>query len=112
MATQPKPTEQPVERELVRPPVPGGTGEVESLGRFIDNLMGDARMSRAVDHEISRWVAEVNSKPSEKPQDSRKPLPDPAPARPPEPVPGGTGQEGRGGRPGESRSVRPDRPMQ
>jgi len=39
------------EAKLPRP-VPGGTEHIESLGHFIDNLMGDARMRKAVDREL------------------------------------------------------------
>lgn len=99
MATDPKPGDRRQKHELIRPPVRGGTGEVESLGKFIDNLMGDARISRNVGREISSWVAETNSNRPETPRDAPRPLPDPPPAEAPEPVPGGTGFEKRERRP-------------
>ena len=41
------------EAKLPRP-VPGGTDHLESLGRFIDNLMGDARMRRLPSENLNR----------------------------------------------------------
>jgi hypothetical protein len=39
------------------PPVPDGTMYLESLGRFLDNLLGDARMRRATARELETlWL--------------------------------------------------------
>lgn len=72
----------------IPPPVPGGTGEVESLGRWIDNLLGDARIGRRVEAKLRPHYLREDE------------LPDDPPAEePPPPVPDGTGTSTRGGRP-------------
>lgn len=85
VATQPK-VEQYEDQEMIRPPVPGGTGYVDSLGSFIDNLMGDRRISKKVDREIREQIVEMNSRPPEGAHSTPSPLPDPPPARPPSPI--------------------------
>lgn len=74
-------------------PVPGGNEAIESLGRFIDNLMGDARMHRAAKRELEPLLLKEEEM-----------EPDPEPLDLPEPVPGGTEETTRGGRPGEQRA--------
>ena len=60
------------------PPVPGGTMYLESLGRWVDNLMGDERIHRRAQRELApRYL-----QPEEVPQD-------PPPSDPPPPVPDG-----------------------
>jgi hypothetical protein len=79
------------EAKLPRP-VPGGTDHLESLGRFIDNLMGDARMRMAATRDLEPLLLEEDET-SE----------DPHPVELPEPVPGGTEGIVRGGNPGQKR---------
>lgn len=59
-------------------PVPGGTEHIESLGHFIDNLMGDARIRKAVERELEPLYLKDDEAPE-----------DPSPVELPEPVPGG-----------------------
>lgn len=79
----------------IPPPVRGGTSYVESLGRWVDNLLGDERMHRAVQRELAPSYLGEKEAP-----------PDPPPSEPPPPVPDGTVTSTRGGRPGE-REARP-----
>lgn len=79
------------EAKLPRP-VPGGTDHLESLGRFIDNLMGDARMRKAAERELEPLFLKEDEAPE-----------DPPPVELPEPVPGGTEEIVRGGKPGQKR---------
>ncbi|MGH9197735.1 MAG: hypothetical protein ACRD1T_18580 [Acidimicrobiia bacterium] len=58
------------------PPVPGGTWHVESLGRWIDNLLGDARIRRRVEAELRPHFLREDEMPD-----------DPPPAETPPPVP-------------------------
>ena len=60
-------------------PVPGGTEHIESLGHFIDNLMGDARMRKAVERKLEPLYLKDDEAPE-----------DPPPVELPEPVSGGT----------------------
>ena len=69
-------------------PVPGGTEHIESLGRFIDNLMGDARIRKAVERELEPLYLKKDEAPE-----------DPPPVELPEPVPGGTEEVAEGDRP-------------
>jgi len=69
-------------------PVPGGTEHIESLGRFIDNLMGDARIRKAVERELEPLYLKKDEAPE-----------DPPPLELPEPVPGGTEGFTEGDRP-------------
>ncbi len=66
--------------ELLPPPVPGGTGHIQSLGRWIDNLMGAARDHRKVEEEMAPLLMSEDDM-----------GPDPEPLEPPPLVPGGTG---------------------
>lgn len=75
----------PQEGQRIPPPVPSGTEHLESLGRFIDNLMGDARARRAVAKELEPLFLKEGEMPE-----------DPEPAEPPPAVPGGTETETRG----------------
>ena len=69
-------------------PVPGGTEHIESLGHFIDNLMGDARIRKAVERELEPLYLEKGEAPE-----------DPPPVELPEPVPGGTEEVAEGDQP-------------
>jgi hypothetical protein len=63
----------------IPPAVEGGNDYYESLGSFIDNLMGDSRDRAAA----ARKVAKLDMSEDESPSD-------PAPSEPPPAVPGGT----------------------
>ena len=74
--------------------VEGGAEHLESLGRFVDDLMGDSRL---------RERMRTESEPLMLPEDEMPE--DPPPSEPPPPVPGGTEDLTRGRRPeGEQRS--------
>ena len=79
---------EPDPAERIPRPVPGGTMHLESLGRFIDNLLGDHRVRRDVAQEQELHLLQAAEMP-----------PDPPPSEPPPPVPDGTGTSTRGGRP-------------
>lgn len=83
------PGEGDVSVERVPPPVFDGTAYLESLGRFVDDFLGDARIRRKVADELEALMLRENEMP-----------PDPPPSEPPPPVPDGTGTSTRGGRPG------------
>lgn len=68
-------------RELIRQAVEGGTGEVESLGRFIDNLLGDARIRKNAKRHVAAWRTQLNSEST-----GAEPLPDPEPMALPPPM--------------------------
>jgi len=89
--------EGPVEVQETRmpPPVPGGTMYLESLGRWVDNLMGDERTHRTAERELAPRYLQQEQVPQ-----------DPPPSEPPPPVPDGTGTSTRGGRPGGRRRPR------
>jgi hypothetical protein len=59
-------------------PVEGGTTHFASLGRFIDNLLGDARLRARVDAELEPRLLREDEMPE-----------DPPPSEPPPPVPSG-----------------------
>jgi hypothetical protein len=40
-------------RALLPPPLPDASRKISSLGRWVDNLLGDARIRRAVDQELA-----------------------------------------------------------
>lgn len=87
---------------FMAPPVEGGTGYVESLGSWIDNLMGDRRIRKDASARVAAHVDEINRQHGR--GDSGKPLSSSSPpTQPPPPVPGGTGTETKGGKPGETR---------
>jgi hypothetical protein len=77
-------------------PVPGGTEHIESLGHFIDNLMGDARMRKAVERELEPLYLKDDEAPE-----------DPPPVELPEPVPGGTEEFTEGAPPSPTHSRHP-----
>lgn len=80
MATDPKANGEPVpdRKRLLPPRVPDGTQHFESLGRWLDNLFGDARIRR----RAARTVA-LETEGDAGPED-------PPPTEPPPPVPDGT----------------------
>lgn len=80
--------EQEVPRSRIPRPVPGGTGHIESLGRWIDDLLGDARDRRKAAAALEPLLLKEEEMP-----------PDPEPSEAPPPVPDGTGSSTRGGRP-------------
>ena len=84
----PSGSEAAADRVRVPPPVPGGTGVEESLGRWLDDRLGDRR-ARAVAEKklVGRFLA-----------DDDMPA-DPLPAEVPPPVPGGTEPITKGGKP-------------
>lgn len=73
-------------------PVEGGTEYLESLGRFIDDLMGDSRRQHATDRESASLFLRDDEMPE-----------DPEPSEPPPPVPGGNEDVTRGAKPGSER---------
>lgn len=79
---------EPIPSDRLPRSVPGGTGYIESLGRWIDNLLGDARDRRKTEEALEPFTLSEDEMP-----------PDPEPVEPPPPVPGGTGTSTRGGRP-------------
>src|SRR5688572_9848970 len=80
------------EEVRIPPPVPGGTMYVESLGRWVDKLMGDERIHREAQEELAPHYLREDETPK-----------DPPPSEPLPPVPDGTGTSTRGGRPGQPR---------
>jgi hypothetical protein len=81
-------TEDPKpEPARVPPPVPGGTGYVESLGKWIDNLLGAERDRRRAEAELRPHYLREDEVPD-----------DPPPEEAPPPVPDGTGEVERGRR--------------
>lgn len=69
-------TEFRVEEVRIPRPVPGGTEHLESLGRWVDNLMGDARRRRKARRELEPLYLKEEEMPD-----------DPPPSEPPPPVP-------------------------
>lgn len=80
--------EEEISESKIPPPVPGGTRYIESLGRWIDDLLGDARDRRKAAEALAPRLLTEDEMP-----------PDPEPVEPPPPVPDGTGTSTRGGRP-------------
>lgn len=70
------------------PPVDGGTEYIESLGRFVDDLMGDSRMRERTRRELEPFYLRDEEMPE-----------DPPPVEPPPPVPGVTEDITRGDEP-------------
>lgn len=64
--------EAPAERYLP-PPVPGGTEELESLGRWIDNLFGHERIHRRNEAEMSRHYLREDEMPEDPPPEEAPP---------------------------------------
>ncbi|MGH2795798.1 MAG: hypothetical protein ACRDKG_16015 [Actinomycetota bacterium] len=77
-------------RALVPPPIPGGTETQQSLGRWIDDLLGDRRARTASARRLAPMMASDDEKPE-----------DPPPSEPPPPIPGGTETITKGARPGD-----------
>ncbi len=95
MATQREeaPAEEEIAPSRVPRPVDGGIDYVESLGRFVDNLMGDARAIRAAERHLAPLTLRADEMPD-----------DPEPSEPPPPVPDATEVITRGDSPeGEAR---------
>ena len=70
----------PQPEETKAPPsVRGGTMYLESLGRWIDNLLGDERLHRAAQEKLALHYLQEDEVPE-----------DPPPLEPPPPVPDGT----------------------
>lgn len=110
MATEPIEQNETAPRELLRPAVIGGTGHVESLGRWIDDLMGHAKIQRQVRHDMEEFRRMLNGASEGCPQEGPAPLPDPPLIATPKPVPGGMGTEEKGNTaPPESEAFRPSR---
>lgn len=82
MATEPVEQADPTPNDVLRPPVVGGTGHVESLGRWIDDLMGHSKIQRQVQQEIADLMSAVNNGSDERPPQSPAPQPDPPKTRP------------------------------
>lgn len=78
------------EESRIPPPVSGGTGYHESLGRWVDDLFGDRRQRDATARELASIYSD------ETPED-------PPPSEPPPPVPDGTLPVTRGAKPGETK---------
>jgi hypothetical protein len=75
------------------PPVDGGTDHIESLGGWVDRVLGDRRIRRRVHSDHIGFVMRTEDAPD-----------DPEPAHAPEPVPDGTEIITKGeGPPGEQR---------
>lgn len=74
--------------EEIPPPLAGGTYRVQSLGRWVDRLMGEDRIRREVDAALAPLIA-----------DETEVSPEPEPVEIPEPVPGGTEPITKGGDP-------------
>jgi hypothetical protein len=81
-------SKEEVSESRIPRPVPGGTGYIQSLGRWIDNLMRDADDRRKTAEEIEPMLLGEDEMP-----------PDPEPTEPPPPVPDGSGTSSRGTRP-------------
>ncbi|MDP9331637.1 MAG: hypothetical protein M3P11_13515 [Actinomycetota bacterium] len=90
MAAKPEtPAHVDDERDSVRLPraVEGGTIYYESLGRWIDDLMGDSRQRREAEETLDQVFARDDE------------VEDPEPIEPPVPVPGGSTPITRNGEP-------------
>lgn len=94
-------------RELLRPPVPGGTGHVQILGRWIDDLMGHSKIVRQAEQKMAEFLSEVNNSHDGSDEPAPEPLPDPPLIELPPPVPDGTGTEERGDKPRNRSRRRP-----
>jgi hypothetical protein len=55
------------------PPVPGGTEYYESLGKWIDNLLGDERIRRRVDAELRPHYLREDEMPDDPPPEEAPP---------------------------------------
>ena len=53
------------------PPLPDGIEHLESLGRFIDNLLGDARMRRRAHRELAEVFARSEEPPAPREEEIR-----------------------------------------
>ena len=93
-AMEPTPVELDEDRSRTKipPPITGATYTVQSLGRWVDRLMGDDRVRREAAAALAPLLAGETEM-----------GPDPEPAQIPEPVPGGTEPIARGDAPLEER---------
>ena len=82
--------EQP--RTKIPRPVPGGSYSIESLGRWVDRLMGDTRARRGAGSRLEPLLMREDED-----------LPDPEAVEIPPPVPGGAEPITRDDRPDERR---------
>lgn len=73
-------------------PVEGGTEHLASLGRFVDDLMGDSRLRERIRRESEGLFLRDDEMPD-----------DPPPTEAPPPVPGGTEDVTRGAKPNTER---------
>lgn len=91
----------PPKRQLpILPPVPGGTESLESLGSFIDNVLGDGRIRRSAAASLERMMRADGDDDTNSPSEGG----DPTPVAPPPPVPGGNESITKGDDPpGETR---------
>ena len=86
MASEPEvEVEEAIAPSRIPRPVEGGTEHLGSLGRFIDDLMGDSRLRARIDAESEPLFLREDEMPQ-----------DPPPSEPPTPVPAGTDTESRG----------------
>ena len=78
MATDPKvePGAGKNRRVVIPPPVPDGEDHLESLGRFVDNFLGDARVQAAADHKVARIVDKAEAPDDPPPVEIPEPLPE------------------------------------
>jgi len=81
MAVKPQTDEQEESAFATRIPRPveGGIEYLDSLGRFVDDLLGDSRLRARVQAELEPLLMRDDEMPE-----------DPPPSEPPPPVPGGT----------------------
>lgn len=81
-------------------PVPGGSESVESLGSFIDRLLGDGKARDRADAALDRWtLIDLGGDGGSSPPENEEPTPSAPP-----PVPGGNESVTKGDNPpGENR---------
>lgn len=60
----------------IPPPVPDGDYELESLGRFVDNLLGSARAHAAADRRMAQLVGKTKAPEDPPPIEIPEPVPD------------------------------------
>ena len=85
MASEAKLDEEAALASRIPRPVDGGIEYLESLGRFVDDLMGDSRRRKRARADLEPFLLREDEMPE-----------DPPPSEPPPPVPGGTDTESRG----------------
>ncbi|MGI8425319.1 MAG: hypothetical protein ACR2FO_01095 [Actinomycetota bacterium] len=94
---------QGIEREQLRrpllpPPVEGGTGHFSSRGRFIDALMGNAKMRRQALGSVEELRVKANAEAEDDSGDEPAEIQEPPATDLPPPVESGTGTETKGDR--------------